>query len=804
MSIDLDKHRDSILKAFNDVVSDKKPEDWALFGYEGQTNTLKVVGTGEDGLEELADDLNSSKIMYAVVKVIDPNTTRHKIVLINWQGEGAPTVRKGTCARHLQDVRRLLQGIHVTVNARVEEEVEPEVVMAAVLKASASSYNFSERSETGDRTAPVKKTGPSSSSSTSSTSTASTPSTAPRPSFPARPRLTFAPTTPTTTITTIKTGGGGGGGGGVVGGGGGCISKSIGSVWGTNYRRTNPLAEIDSRSRNKFWEEQEEEEKRRKQEEQQRKEEELKKLEKERKQREILEAQHREQLTKERNSRILAGRRAEEEAARNLSANQQRWHEQSANEQQAEEDERGRRAEVMRQQRKKEAEALIGGRTHAARDLFEQHTTTATTTTTTNRPPPRRLKEFNPVNNAREDMQGTPQQQQQQQQQQHTGPSKGVTARWPPAAAASSSPAQQVSTPSPAQRRTTTAAAAAHHTPVQDMIPAQSTPPGPPSKQPPTESPQTAHPEAGGGVGGGYVRNLMKEGLPLQPKEEEEEEEKEEEDQWGEEQEPPAIPTTTSPSLPHIPPSSTQLLSAQPYAPPSHGHSTTTHIAPPSIQSPTPPFSTPSYTQLQNNKNLAMKGEENSSSGYGIPSPPLSTYSIPPPQDQVEEKRYLPPGQSHFGGDSGSYTNGLHQSELRNGTASPTRQNGAAHQHHTTTTTTAMGEEAVSVINQTPVIDESAGMIYEVDGVEYQILPEHGLCARALYDYQAADDTEITFDPSEIITNIDRIDEGWWQGVDPDGMYGLFPANYVELINEGREGRVGGGGGGVGGGGGGV
>ncbi|XP_063849577.1 drebrin-like protein isoform X2 [Scylla paramamosain] len=744
MSIDLDKHRDSILKAFNDVVSDKKPEDWALFGYEGQTNTLKVVGTGEDGLEELADDLNSSKIMYAVVKVIDPNTTRHKIVLINWQGEGAPTVRKGTCARHLQDVRRLLQGIHVTVNARVEEEVEPEVVMAAVLKASASSYNFSERSETGDRTAPVSGL-----------------------------------------VNTF-------------------IQGEAEGATGTNYRRTNPLAEIDSRSRNKFWEEQEEEEKRRKQEEQQRKEEELKKLEKERKQREILEAQHREQLTKERNSRILAGRRAEEEAARNLSANQQRWHEQSANEQQAEEDERGRRAEVMRQQRKKEAEALIGGRTHAARDLFEQHTTTATTTTTTNRPPPRRLKEFNPVNNAREDMQGTPQQQQQQQQQQHTGPSKGVTARWPPAAAASSSPAQQVSTPSPAQRRTTTAAAAAHHTPVQDMIPAQSTPPGPPSKQPPTESPQTAHPEAGGGVGGGYVRNLMKEGLPLQPKEEEEEEEKEEEDQWGEEQEPPAIPTTTSPSLPHIPPSSTQLLSAQPYAPPSHGHSTTTHIAPPSIQSPTPPFSTPSYTQLQNNKNLAMKGEENSSSGYGIPSPPLSTYSIPPPQDQVEEKRYLPPGQSHFGGDSGSYTNGLHQSELRNGTASPTRQNGAAHQHHTTTTTTAMGEEAVSVINQTPVIDESAGMIYEVDGVEYQILPEHGLCARALYDYQAADDTEITFDPSEIITNIDRIDEGWWQGVDPDGMYGLFPANYVELINEGREGRVGGGGGGVGGGGGGV
>jgi hypothetical protein len=57
-----------------------------------------------------------------------------------------------------------------------------------------------------------------------------------------------------------------------------------------------------------------------------------------------------------------------------------------------------------------------------------------------------------------------------------------------------------------------------------------------------------------------------------------------------------------------------------------------------------------------------------------------------------------------------------------------------------------------------------------------------GLRARALYDYQAADETEITFDPDDVITHIEQIDEGWWQGLGPDGTYGLFPANYVELI----------------------
>ncbi|KAG8010426.1 Fibroblast growth factor receptor 1-A, partial [Nibea albiflora] len=49
-------------------------------------------------------------------------------------------------------------------------------------------------------------------------------------------------------------------------------------------------------------------------------------------------------------------------------------------------------------------------------------------------------------------------------------------------------------------------------------------------------------------------------------------------------------------------------------------------------------------------------------------------------------------------------------------------------------------------------------------------------------DQGTSDDTEITFDPDDIITGIDMVDEGWWRGYAPDGRYGMFPANYVELL----------------------
>ncbi|XP_042879769.1 drebrin-like protein A isoform X3 [Penaeus japonicus] len=693
MSIDLDTNRNSLLQAFNDVVSDKTSTDWALFGYEGQTNVLKVVGTGEDGLEELAEDLNSSKIMYAVVRVTDPNTTRFKIVLINWQGEGAPTLRKGTCARHLADVHKLLRGVHVTVNARTEEEVEPEFVMAAVLKASATTYNFSDRSEMNDKTTPV----------------------------------------------------------------------------GTNYKRTNPLAEIDSKSRNKFWEEQEAEERRRKTEEQQRKDEELKRLENERRQREIVDTKQREILTKERNARIMTERKAEEAAAlRCAQKDDPKWQQELEN-QQREENERAKRAEMMRLERKKEAESLIGHRTHSTRAIFESCSSGSTSQPSPqdrNRPPPRKLKEFKPVNSpAREESEGGT-----------STPGRGVAARWPPAA---DSPQQQVT---PKQQRVNTMGSVSVSTPVQSIVPAASTPPAPPSKQPPDSSqPQT---EVGGSTG--YVRNLLREGLPARP-DSDEEDQNAEKDEWEED------PPNSQPQQPPQPQqqsplrnTTTTTITTSPVAFPINHHNN--HQSPATNQSPPPPLPSSSPPAPAFHASSAVPSLKQPSAQPSVIPVSQQHHSVPQPQPEYQVPSHHTNGNAKadicdttIETAKGSYHKNVSEEDDRNFKVHSATTNGAANSNVTYDTTVQSNSSAVASPNaEIPGI----GMIYEVDGVEYQILPEHGLCARALYDYQAADDSEITFDPSEIITNIDQIDEGWWQGIGPDGMFGLFPANYVELINQ--------------------
>lgn len=54
----------------------------------------------------------------------------------------------------------------------------------------------------------------------------------------------------------------------------------------------------------------------------------------------------------------------------------------------------------------------------------------------------------------------------------------------------------------------------------------------------------------------------------------------------------------------------------------------------------------------------------------------------------------------------------------------------------------------------------------------------------AIYDYDAAEDNELSFAEGDTITQIQQIDEGWWSGVGPNGVEGLFPATYVELMEE--------------------
>lgn len=55
---------------------------------------------------------------------------------------------------------------------------------------------------------------------------------------------------------------------------------------------------------------------------------------------------------------------------------------------------------------------------------------------------------------------------------------------------------------------------------------------------------------------------------------------------------------------------------------------------------------------------------------------------------------------------------------------------------------------------------------------------------KAIYDYKARRDDELTLVKHAIITNVNRQSGGWWRGDYGGKKQHWFPSNYVELIDQ--------------------
>ncbi|KOS20848.1 Protein app1 [Escovopsis weberi] len=124
---------------------------WALFSVQApllnafqdsgsKESILKVESIGDGELTRLIEDFNDGRIQFAFVKVKDPNTTLPKYVLIGWCGEGVPERTKGYFTSHLAAVSKVLHGYHVQVTARSEADLEPAAIMKKVADASGAKY----------------------------------------------------------------------------------------------------------------------------------------------------------------------------------------------------------------------------------------------------------------------------------------------------------------------------------------------------------------------------------------------------------------------------------------------------------------------------------------------------------------------------------------------------------------------------------------------------------------------------------------------------------------------------------------
>ncbi|KAI1137885.1 hypothetical protein F5Y05DRAFT_64932 [Hypoxylon sp. FL0543] len=158
-SLNLSINGPSIKSSYQGVVNGPPPPpgssstygQWALFYVQAplanafqdsgsKESVLKVQSTGSGELEELIEDFNEGRVQFAFLKIRDPNTGLPKFALIAWCGGGVPERTKGYFTSHLNAVSKVLHGYHVQITARSETDLEPATILQKVSDASGAKY----------------------------------------------------------------------------------------------------------------------------------------------------------------------------------------------------------------------------------------------------------------------------------------------------------------------------------------------------------------------------------------------------------------------------------------------------------------------------------------------------------------------------------------------------------------------------------------------------------------------------------------------------------------------------------------
>lgn len=764
--VNLDTYNLSLLTAKEDILNPRSSTNWAIFTYDGFTNKLKLADSGAGGVEELAAKFHISKPQYGLCKVTNTETGAPQIALISWVGRNVEDYRRTECASHIPAIKNFFKEAHMFMTAENVEDVTEEKIKAELCKAKAQAP--SQWVRRSSRSAEKEE------------------------------------------------------------------------LVGTNYRKTNAAMEMKRINRESFWARAEREEEERKEEERKRTTEQRRRLEKERILKERRDAEERDRKMDEKLKMIEEKRRRQAEQEEELLRKEKvKW----AQQQREHEDDmraRLRRSESI--EKAAEAAALVSQRSMNPREFFRQLSSSSSQSPTSpgssrgGRPFRRYQRSLTDTafifSKAEEARPLSPRSSPLVSPFSRTPPSPIFHATSPPASPdfrpvtspqrtrAPVFPPMSPSRPSPpasalpevqrtvpeARSPTEPSAPPASPTDLASLSssllidnPASSRPevlldspsnapvqsedssfcfepvvapqaPTVPLPERPNPAPSHVHAELVSDVGykvqavlveedeeededeasmaetrtqpgaptTGTAETVVKEqepeGKEMEEKEEEEEtqeeqsEEKEEEEAEGKKEE--------------------QLEKER-----ENGKEVFKQDAEAAFAE-----------EFQEEERMKEDKEENSQTVSQVPAEQAES-AVTDPQTVCQEFQreivVMP-------------TNGMTNGEEHNGierSLSPS-------------------DTELSSPEPTACCDRRITAEEEDEGLEQEDVSENGqevsaepeMCVRALYDYQAEDESEISFEPGDIIRDVETVDKAWWRGRSKDGRQGLFPANYVETI----------------------
>ncbi|XP_056232534.1 drebrin-like protein A [Seriola aureovittata] len=763
-TVNLDTYSLSLLTAKEDILNPRSSTNWALFAYDGVTNKLKLADSGAGGVAELAGKFHISKPQYGLCKVGSGETGGLRIAMISWVGPNVDEYRRTECASHVPAVKSFFKEAHVFISAEKAEDVTEEKIRAELSKAHAH--------------APAQWVRRSS------------------------------------------------------------RSADKEELVGTNYRKTNAAMEMRRINRDSFWARAEREEEERKDEERRRAAEERRRLERERIMKERRDAEERDRKMNEKLQMIEEQRRKQAEQEEELRRKEKvKW------EQQQREHEDDMRARLRRSEsieKAAEAAALVSQRSMNPREFFRQLSSSSSQSPTspgssrTGKPFRRYQRSLTDTafifSKAEESRASSPRSSPLVSPFSRLPPSPIYRAMSPPTSpdfrpvTSPQRPRAPMSPPTSPLRPAPPLSALPSVPPTNSQAQAvdEPKPPSPTEPSAPPASPSLlaflspslvqnnssqSHPEApppNTPTQPEHSAFCFEPGLPLQAptaplperpqpntdlntathvhtelvsdisykvqavlveEDEEEDVEEHEEDKGVTQPEPCAVTTEPVQTEAEEQEQEEEGEEKQEEEKEEEEEGLKQEAEPASQEEP--------VEVVQEEDESKTDGEENDQSedsqGAAEPAEPSekeeesAVIDAEPVFQEIKHEAVIPSTNGITNGEDTQEQNGIERSLSPSDTELSSPELAVCYDFQEEDDVTEDKEQEISENGQ-------------------EVLAERQMCVRALYDYQAEDESEISFEPGDIIRDVETVDKAWWRGWSKDGRQGLFPANYVETI----------------------
>jgi|EP01047_Picozoa_sp_COSAG01_P072859 hypothetical protein len=100
---------------------------------------MRVMTSGDDGLEGMLDELDDCRVMFGYVRCIMPDG-RPKFVQITWVGPSGGEAQKSWAARAQSQIDAFMSPAHLRLMAREEDDIDEDDIMEKLTTSGGASY----------------------------------------------------------------------------------------------------------------------------------------------------------------------------------------------------------------------------------------------------------------------------------------------------------------------------------------------------------------------------------------------------------------------------------------------------------------------------------------------------------------------------------------------------------------------------------------------------------------------------------------------------------------------------------------